>query len=61
MLFSAGLAMALLLSSPQPAEARAPASLQQQREEKERLYAEQLSKLDAILEKQAKAKQAAEK
>lgn len=34
-------------------------NLQQQREEQERLYAEQMRKLDAVLEQQIKAKQAA--
>jgi hypothetical protein len=57
-LLSAGLALNLLLATPHVAEARVRANLQQQREEQERLYAEQLKKLDAILEQQIKAKQA---
>ncbi|WIA14249.1 hypothetical protein OEZ85_002785 [Tetradesmus obliquus] len=58
-LLSAGLALSLLLASPHAAEARVRVNLQQQREEQERLYAEQMRKLDAVLEQQIKAKQAA--
>lgn len=59
MLLSAGLSLGLLLAAPNVAEARVRPNLKQQREEQERLYAEQMKKLDANLEQQIKAKEAA--
>jgi hypothetical protein len=60
LLLSAGLALSLLLATPSVAEARVRPNFKQQREEQERLYAEQMNKLDAILEQQIKARKAAE-
>jgi hypothetical protein len=59
-LLSAGLAVGLLLATPPAAEARVRPNLKQQREEQERLYAEQMKKLDAILQQQVKQAKNAE-